>query len=95
MAAHVHQYGPPSFPNDCPQGPNSYGWDAGSPYLDIVAGSLGSQFIAVRPSLRTDLCSPYSLHWGSPNDQVSCQTGTGPSPNGQPFGFLIIEVGAP
>jgi hypothetical protein len=89
VVAHVHRFGAPTLPNDCP---SDYCQEAGSTYLP--ASGIGTKSVTLNPSRTSSLCNNNGIHWGSPNDQTSCnsQPGGNGYSNGQPFGYLLIEV---
>lgn len=100
--AHVHRFGAPELPNDCP---NPYTRLAGAPdnHLLITAGGYGTQSITIQPNTNPSgydpgCFSPFgqrqSLHWGSPNQDTACAgsaNGVGES-YGQPLGYLLAEL---
>jgi hypothetical protein len=93
VVAQVHRFGTPTPPNDCP---SDYCQTAsvGNTYLPISGGALGTKSLTLNPSRQNGLCNGQGIHWGSPNNVSVCNTqpnGNGYS-NGQPFGYLMIEV---
>jgi hypothetical protein len=89
VVAQVHRFGTPTSPTDCPA---DYCQQAGSTYLP--ASGIGTKNVMLNPSRTSSLCNRDGIHWGSPNAQTSCnsQPGGNGYSNGQPFGYLLIEV---
>ena len=100
--AHVHRFGAPRLPSDCP---DPYYRVAGDPdrHLLITAGGYGTQSITIQPNTdatdydpgcTSDFGAPQELHWGSPNGDTDCAgsvNGEGED-YGQPNGYLLIEM---
>lgn len=100
--AHVHRFGAPTLPTDCP---DPYYRVAGAPdnHLLITAGGYGTQSITIQPNTNPFGYDPgcfsafgqrQSLHWGTPNQDGDCAgsaNGFGED-YGQPLGYMLIEL---
>jgi hypothetical protein len=91
--AQVHRFGTPTgnpTSGDCPP---DYCQVAGSSTY-LPASGIGTKSVSLNPSRTSNLCSGnQGIHWGSPNNFTACNTTDGNGyTNGQPFGYLLIEV---
>ena len=98
VKAHVHRFGAATGttpPNDCP---DTYCQPAttNGPYLRLTAGAYNTRSVTVAPNLSPTACDApaQSVHWGSPNQDSDCQAAAGANgyANGQPFGYMLIEL---
>ena len=95
VVAQVHRYGTPEGGTSSGDCPSDYCQVAasGNTYLPLT-GTLPGKNVTLSPSQSNGLCSPSpGIHWGSPNNDTPCNTGGGNGyTNGQPFGYLMIEL---
>jgi len=94
VVAQVHRYGAPTGTSPGTDCPTDYCQEATSGGTYLPATGLNSKTVTLNPARGGSLCNNEGNHWGSPNDQTACnsQPGGNGYTNGQPAGYLLIEL---